>query len=62
MTKRITCTANQWVIVRTPDTIEFVQGPVTNARQIADASYDPNRQRLRVTFRDSTTMDVSTVP
>jgi hypothetical protein len=32
------------------------------AKQIADASYDPATERLRVTFRDGTTAEVSTRP
>jgi hypothetical protein len=62
MTKRTTCLANQWAMVLAPETIELLAEPTTNAKQIADASYDPGQERLLVTFRDGTTMDVSTRP
>ena len=62
ITKRTTCLANQWAVVLAPEKIELSPGPVANAKQIADASYDPDQERLRVTFRDGTTADVNTRP
>jgi hypothetical protein len=47
LTRRTTCLANQWVIL-----------PASAARQIADASYDPASQRLRVIFADGTIADL----
>jgi hypothetical protein len=58
-TRRTTCLANQWAVVSAPETLELLAGPMTGAKQIADASYDPDEQRLRVAFRDGTTADVS---
>ena len=60
MTKRTTCLANQWAMVLAPEKIRLVSEPMTNAKQIADASYDPDKERLRIEFPDSTTVDVST--
>ncbi len=62
ITRRTTCLANQWAVVLAPEKIELSPGPVANAKQIADASYDLDQERLRVTFRDGTTAGVSTRP
>jgi hypothetical protein len=62
MTKRTTCLANQWAMVLAPEKMELLPEPMTNAKQIADASYDPDKERLLVAFRDGTTVDVSTRP
>ena len=62
MTKRTTCLANQWAIMLAAEKIELLSEPMTNAKQIADASYDPDKERLRIAFRDGTAMDVSTRP
>ena len=58
--KRTTCLANQWAVVPGPERIELSPEPLAHARQIADASYDPDQERLRLAFRDGTTVDVST--
>jgi hypothetical protein len=60
VTKRTTCLANQWAMVAATGTIELLSGPMTNAKQIADTSYDPDKERLFVAFRDGATMNVST--
>jgi hypothetical protein len=62
MTKRTTCLANQWAIMLATETIELLSEPTTNAKQIADASYDPDGERLLIAFRDGTAGDVSTRP
>jgi hypothetical protein len=49
-------------VVLAPEKIGLSPGPVANAKQIADASYDPDQERLRVIFRDGTTADVNTRP
>jgi hypothetical protein len=61
-TKRTTCLAKQWAMVPDSAKIELLPGPIGDARQIADASYDPDHERLRVAFRDGTTADVSIRP
>jgi len=60
MTRRTTCLTNQWAMVLAPGKIELLSEPMTNTKQIADASYDPDQERLRIAFRDGTTVDVST--
>ena len=60
MTRRTTCLTNQWATVLAPEKIRLVSEPMTNAKQIADATYDPDKERLRIEFRDGTTVDVST--
>ena len=62
VTKQTACLANQWAVMRTPERIELTAEPAVNARRIADASYDPDQELLRVTFQDGTTADVSTRP
>jgi hypothetical protein len=57
--RRTTCLANQWVVRLAPEKIELSPEFGTNAKQVADAGYDPDRQRLRVTFKDGTTAEVS---
>jgi len=61
-TRRTTCLANRWAVVPAPGTIELLPEPTANARQIAEATYDPEQERLRVTFEDGTTLDASTRP
>jgi hypothetical protein len=61
-TKRTTCLANQWAMGSSTGKIELVSHRSTNARQIADASYDPATERLQVAFRDGTTEAVSIRP
>jgi hypothetical protein len=60
ITKRTTCLISQWAVVRASGRIELSVGPLANAKQIADATYDPDEERLRVAFQDGTTADVST--
>jgi hypothetical protein len=62
MTKQTTCLANQWALVLAPEKVELHSEPMMNAKQIADASCDPDKERLLVAFRDGTTLDVSTRP
>jgi hypothetical protein len=59
-TRRTTCLANQWIMVSSPQKLELLSGPMTGAKQIAVASYDPDEERLQLAFRDGTTADVST--
>ena len=61
-TKRTTCLANQWGVVAAAGKIELRSERTREAKQIADASYDPATERLRVTFRDGTTAEESTQP
>ncbi len=61
-TRQTTCLANQWAVVSAPRTIELLPEPTANAKQIAEATYDPEQERLRVTFEDGTTLDASTCP
>ena len=51
MNMRTTCLANQWAIVRAPGTIELVSDRAQGARQIIDANYNPETERLRVDFQ-----------
>ena len=62
MTRQTVCLANQWAVVRTPGRIELTPASAADARQIADASYDPDQERLQVIFQDGTTADASTQP
>jgi len=62
VTRRTACLAGQWAVVRTPEKIELAPEPVKGAKRIADASYDPDQERLRVVFADGATADVSTRP
>ncbi len=59
-TTRMTCLANRYAVVLAPTRIELVPGRLANAKRISDAVYDPDQQRLRVTFRDGATMEMST--
>ena len=61
-TKRTTCLANQWGVVPMAGKIELHSERTQEAKQIADASYDPATGRLRATFQDGTTAEVSTQP
>ena len=61
-TKRTTCLANQWGVVPMAGKIELHSERTQEAKQIADASYDPATERLRATFRDGTTVEVITQP
>ena len=57
-TRRTTCLANQWVVAQ-PGKIEVRTDRGPDAKQIADASYDPAAEQLHVVFRDGTTAEVS---
>jgi hypothetical protein len=61
-TRQTTCLANQWAIIRPGEQIELAPAPSASAKQIADAGYDPDNERLLVIFHDGTTADVSTRP
>src|SRR5260370_21526144 len=50
-TRRTTCLANQWAVVEAGKT-ELRSERTPDAKQIADASYDPATEQLHVTFRD----------
>lgn len=60
-TRRTTCLANQWA-KEGEGTIELLSERTSDAKQIADATYDPDAEQLHVTFRDGTTLEVSTRP
>jgi hypothetical protein len=62
MTRQTTCLANQWAVAPAARDIKLCSGHTREAKQIADASYDPATEWLRVTFRDGTTAEVSTRP
>lgn len=56
--QRITCLANQWVRVSARGKIEAGTAPESGGKQIAEASYEASSGRLRVTFRDGTSLEV----
>jgi hypothetical protein len=58
-TRQTTCLTNQWAVVPVAEKIELRLERTPNAKQIADATYDPASGRLYVTFRDGTTAEVS---
>ena len=58
LTRRTTCLANQWGIVRGPGRIELLSKPAPRARRIAEAEYDPANERVHVSFQDGTTEQV----
>jgi hypothetical protein len=60
VTKRTTCLVNQWAAVLTTGRIEVSSESLANAKQIVDAQYDPDEERLQLAFQDGTTADVST--
>jgi hypothetical protein len=61
MIRRTTCLENRWAMAR-EGRIELRSGRTRDAQQIIDARYDPEAERLHVTFRDRTTAEVSTRP
>jgi hypothetical protein len=61
-TTRTTCLTNRWAVRRAAGEIELPPERTADAAQIADASYDPAGQRLRIVFRDGTAADMSTLP
>ena len=62
VTKRTACLDNQWAIVRAPDMIEALPGPAPGAVQVAEATHDPEEERLQVAFRDGAAADASIRP
>jgi hypothetical protein len=58
-TRRTTCLENQWAMTR-EGTIMLCLERRRDAKQIINARYDPEAERLCVTFRDRTTAEVST--
>jgi hypothetical protein len=58
-TRRTTCLANQWAIAQAGE-FEIRTERAPDAKQIADAGYDPAADQLHVVFRDGTTAEVST--
>jgi hypothetical protein len=61
-TKRTTCLSNQWAVVLAAGRIELSPEPLADVKQIAEATYDPDDERLWVLFQDGTTVDVSMQP
>jgi hypothetical protein len=59
-TRQTTCLTNQWAAVPGAEQIELRSERTSDAKQIADARYDPETEQLYVTFRDGTTAEVST--
>lgn len=57
--RRTTCLANKWAIPG-EGKIEPRSERTPDAKQIADASYDPGAERLHVTFWGGTTAEVNT--
>ena len=57
-TRQTTCLMNQWARVPAAGKIEVLAERKANAKQIADARYDPAPDRTRVSFHDGTTTDV----
>jgi hypothetical protein len=62
VTQRTTCLTNQWAVVLAAGQIALSPEPLANGKQIAEATYDPDEERLRVMFQDGTRADVSTQP
>lgn len=61
-TTQTTCLINQWAVSPNQDRIELASRPTAGARQISEARYDPDYERLRLTFRDGTIAEESTQP
>jgi hypothetical protein len=61
-TRQTTCLVNQWAVTLAAGKVELRSEHTGEAKQISDASYDPATERLRVTFRDGTTAEVSSRP
>lgn len=58
--RQTTCLTNQWAEVAGPGRVELLSNSAPNAQQIAEATYQPEEEQLRVAFHDGTTRDVST--
>jgi len=61
-TRRTTCLGQQWTVVMPLNRIRHSPVSVANAKRIVTASYDPNEERLWVTFDDATTLEVKASP
>jgi hypothetical protein len=59
VTRQTTSLAKQWAAATAPGVVEILSAASANARKIAEAIYDPDQERLPVTFSDGTTLDVS---
>ena len=58
LTRRTTCLANQWAVVRGPGRIELLPKSAPSVKRIAEAEYDPANTQVRVIFQDGTTEQV----
>jgi hypothetical protein len=58
MTRQTTCLMNLWAKMPVPGRIEVLPERRPNAKQIANAHYDPPSDRTWVSFHDGTTIDV----
>src|ERR1700722_17621214 len=61
-TRQTTCLVNQWAVAPAAGQGELRSERTREAKQISDAGYDPATGRLRVSFRDGTTAEVSSRP
>jgi hypothetical protein len=52
------CLVNQWLTMPAPGKAEPCGGPAPGAKQIAEASYETSSGRLRLIFRDGTSVQV----
>jgi hypothetical protein len=57
--RRTTCLANQWAVLRAGNAIDLLPARAADAKQIADATYDPTVERLHVIFRDAMAIELS---
>jgi|SRR5581483_7411635 len=53
--RQTSCLENQWAVVREAGNVEVCAPRTASAKQIAEAPYDPDGERVRVTFRNGTT-------
>ncbi len=60
--RRTTCLVNQWAVVPTAGYVELSLVRAPNAKQIAEARYDPESGTLYLAFRDGSTTEVSMPP
>ena len=58
--RQTVCLANQWAVFQASGLIELASETTKGAKQITEAVYRPEQDRLRATFRDGTTINVST--
>jgi hypothetical protein len=52
--RRTVCLTNQWVALKPSGQVEICQANAAQAKQIASAAFDPEGERLRITFGDGT--------